>query len=85
MPDRANVVVLQENCLLGQDGFVQIVDGEVEVGQHIRLAGEDLAEGDLVLAQGCRLSAVHIGLLASLGIETLNVFRTLKRCYYFYW
>jgi len=78
VPCDADVVVLQENCSFAQEGYVQVVSGEVAPGQHIRQVGEDLAESELVLVQGCRLSAVHIGLLASLGVDVLSVFRTLK-------
>ncbi|WP_372728094.1 gephyrin-like molybdotransferase Glp [Nocardioides sp.] len=36
-------------------------------GQHIRRAGEDVAEGDLVLERGTVLGPRHLGLLASVG------------------
>ena len=42
-------------------------------GANARKAGEDIAEGDLVLAAGERLNAAHIGLLASLGLQTLRL------------
>jgi molybdopterin molybdotransferase len=37
-------------------------------GQHIRRAGEDVKEGDVVLRQGERLDARRVGLLASVGV-----------------
>ena len=36
-------------------------------GQHIRRAGEDVSEGDLVLENGTVLGPRHLGLLASIG------------------
>lgn len=36
-------------------------------GQHIRRAGEDVAEGELVVAAGTVLGPRHLGLLASVG------------------
>lgn len=36
-------------------------------GQHIRPAGGDVREGDLVVAAGTRLGARHLGLLAAVG------------------
>ena len=37
-------------------------------GQHIRRAGEDVKEGDVVLRQGERIDARRVGLLASVGV-----------------
>ncbi|MBB6627226.1 molybdopterin molybdotransferase MoeA [Nocardioides sp. KIGAM211] len=38
-----------------------------EVGQHVRLAGEDVEEGDLLVEHGTVLGPRHLGLLASIG------------------
>lgn len=37
-------------------------------GQHIRRAGEDIQQGDVLLAAGDRIDARRVGLLASVGI-----------------
>lgn len=42
-------------------------------GQNIRLAGEDLSEGDLVLAAGTLLDATSLAAAASTGHGTLSV------------
>lgn len=41
-------------------------------GQHIRVAGEDVAEGDLLLEQGTVLGPRHLGLLAAVGRGTVR-------------
>jgi len=49
-----------------QDGYVEIKT-TVEPGSNIRPVGQDLATGQLVLAQGTFLEAPEIGLLAMIG------------------
>ena len=44
-------------------------------GQHVRLAGEDIAQGQVALAAGTRLGAAELGLMASLGFHRLPVFK----------
>lgn len=56
------------------DGNVSF-DGRIMAGQHVRLAGEDIARGQVALAKATRLSAAEQGLLASLGLNRLNVYR----------
>jgi molybdopterin molybdotransferase len=47
------------------------VDQAPETGQHVRPAGDDVAEGDLVIGSGTVLGARHLGLLASVGRATV--------------
>ena len=44
-------------------------------GQHVRPAAEDVATGDLVLLEGTPLRAAEVGVLASLGLQTVKVTR----------
>jgi molybdopterin molybdotransferase len=49
-------------------GVAQVVIRRApEQGQHVRPAGEDVSEGDLLIAHGTVLGARHLGLLASVG------------------
>ena len=45
--------------------------------EHIRQAGEDIVQGQLVLRKGQRIKAADIGLLASLGMAKLTVHQKL--------
>ena len=47
----------------------------VTVGADIRPAGQDVSSGTLVLSKGTTLRPAEIGVLASLGYETVNVVR----------
>ncbi|WP_314322972.1 molybdopterin molybdotransferase MoeA [Paenarthrobacter ilicis] len=47
--------------------------GEPRNGQHIRRAGEEAAEGDVLLKAGTVLNPAHIALAALAGLDTLQV------------
>lgn len=51
-------------------------------GANVRLAGEDLAQGQVALRQGQRLHAAALGLAASLGLAELPVTPRLRVAYF---
>lgn len=51
-------------------------------GDNRRFAGEDLMQGQPALRQGQRLTPAALGLAASLGLPTVEVFRRLKVAYF---
>lgn len=54
-------------------GVAQVRIGRApELGQHVRRAGEDVDEGDLLIEQGTVLGPRHLGLLASVGRATVR-------------
>jgi len=77
VPAGADAVVMQERCEHGPDGAV-IVNHVPKCGENIRRAGEDIAQGAMVLAAGTRLGAAEIGLAASVGRAELQVLRPLR-------
>jgi len=56
-----------------QDGHV-LIRGRVKVGDHIRVCGEDVQKGELVIAAGSILRPAEINMLASFGMQTVSVF-----------
>ncbi|NQY63372.1 MAG: molybdopterin molybdotransferase MoeA [Alteromonadaceae bacterium] len=52
--------------------------GKKSLGSHVRNAGEDIKEGQKVFNKSHRLTTVDIGVLASLGIASVKVFRKLN-------
>lgn len=74
IPDGADSVIMQEQVELADSGKVRI-DSEHRVGENIRLAGEDVKQGETVIEAGVRLSPADLGVLASLGIGQLQVKR----------
>lgn len=76
IPEGADAVVMQEDTsALPQEGGLGSVRITVApaAGQWIRRAGEDVAEGDVVLARGERLTPAALGLAASVGFDRLTV------------
>lgn len=76
LPLGADTVVMQENAQT-QEANIRF-SGKITKGDAIRRAGEDVAEGTVVLSAGHKISAMDIGLLASLGINQLPLRRKLK-------
>lgn len=77
IPAGCDAVVMQEETELNADGTVTFLTMPKQ-GQNIRRQGEDIAVGDVVLAQGSKLNARTLPLLASLGLANVNVFERLK-------
>ncbi len=76
IPKGADTVVIQENASV-QGGSVAIHQ-PAKLGQHIRRAGEDILLNSLVLERGKRITPIDIGLLASIGIAEIKVYRRLR-------
>ncbi len=74
IPQGTDAVVMQEQAEVNEAGKVGI-DAEHRPGENIRLAGEDVKQGEIVIEAGARLSPADLGVLASLGIAQLQVKR----------
>jgi len=72
LPAGADAVVMQEETERDGD-FVLIRSETVAPGEFVRKAGGDLAIGQQILRRGDRLSPVTLPLLASQGIECIDV------------
>jgi molybdopterin molybdotransferase len=79
VPEDAEAVVPLERVTkpLRDSGFVTqiVVEGEIGAGDHVRMPGEDLRAGEVVLANGTRLSPAALGVAAGAGRATLLVAR----------
>lgn len=77
IPTECDAVIMQEQAKFDTDGKVYFTEA-TKIGQNIRFTGEDIKIGDIVLKQGAKLTALSLPLLASLGIETVRVFKRVK-------
>jgi molybdopterin molybdotransferase len=69
IPDGADAVVPYEWT---DRGVAQVrIDQVPEPGQHVRPAGDDVSEGDLLVEEGTVLGPRQLGLLASVGRATV--------------
>jgi len=75
LPAGCDTVEMQENCRAEGD-TVRFLESK-KLGDHVRTAGEDIEQGEKVLSRGHRLTSVDVGILASLGIAEVKVYRKL--------
>ncbi|MDB6039160.1 MAG: molybdopterin molybdenumtransferase MoeA, partial [Verrucomicrobiales bacterium] len=71
LPNGADAVLMQEDTRPGKLETVECFDSTRPL-EHIRLKGEDVRKGALLLSPGERLSAGKLSLGASAGIVTLK-------------
>ena len=74
IPEGADAVVMQEECMAIDGGAVQI-GVAVPPGANIRRRGEDITAGGEVVLAGTRLQPQHLGLAAAVGVAQLRVCR----------
>ena len=77
MPEGADSVIMQEEAVEVEDG-VQFTVASVSRKQNVRHIGEDIAEGDIILAKGHKLRAQDLGLITSIGIGEVTVYKPLS-------
>lgn len=78
VPTDATAVVPFEDTergLAGGLGNVTVLAAPRGPGAHIRRRGSDVREGDLVVADGIRLTAAPLGAIAAAGVGTVSVSR----------
>ena len=80
VPAGADTIVMQEH-VEAKDGQVTVGGGHRK-GQNLRKAGEDLQRGQPALRRGQPLRPAEIGLIASLGIAEVPVYRRLRVAFF---
>jgi molybdopterin molybdotransferase len=76
IPAGADTVAMQENCV-EEDGAVTIGNAVTD-GSNIRRQGQDIQSGQTILSAGTKLRAQEMGLLSSIGIKVVEVYKPLK-------
>ncbi len=82
MPAGLDTVVPQELTKPLEQDVVEIPAHALKPGDNRRLRGEDLAVGKPALKRGERLTPARMGLVASLGLAQVQVFRPLRVAYF---
>ena len=72
VPEGADTILIQENATSVGDDFIEATSA-VAIGRHIRKAGLDFHDGDIVLERGRLLGPAGIGLAAAAGHALLPV------------
>jgi molybdopterin molybdotransferase len=73
IPEGTDAVIIQEDTAAGGDGIT--ISEAARPGRHIRRAGIDFREGEVLLARGTRLSDRDLSLAASMNYPELAVRR----------
>lgn len=81
MPAGLDTVVPQE-FTTAQGDAITIAADVLRTGDNRRFKGEDLMEGGVALARGEQLTPAALGLVASLGLPTVTVYRRLRVAYF---
>ncbi len=76
LPAGVDTVILEEDVTV-QDNHIAF-HGPLKRGANTRRAGEDVAEGNLVLPAGRRLTPADLALLSATGIAEVPVRQTLR-------
>lgn len=80
MPEETDTVIMQEHVELCDDSIT--IGAGHRSGQNVRAAGEDLRAGQPVLTKGRWINTADLGLLASLGLVQVPVYRRLKVAFF---
>ena len=80
IPQGTDTVIMQEHVEV--NGDLITVNGHHKPGENVRRAGEDIAIGDTVLHKGRRITPADIGLLASLGVSEISVYRKIRVAFF---
>jgi molybdopterin molybdotransferase len=76
VPEGADAIVIQEDTVV-ESGGIAITEAAIK-GRHIRPAGIDFREGDVLLTRGSRLTDRDLSLAASMNHPELAVYRRPK-------
>ena len=76
VPTDCDTVEMQENCQAEGDSITFL--SARKLADNLRKKGEDIAIGQTVFLSGRELTAIDVGVLASLGINQVCVYRKLK-------
>jgi len=72
VPDTADRVIMKE-MTEEKDGYMHVA--EREINKNICAAGEDIKKGDRVLAKGTKIRPQEVGVIASMGLNKVTVYK----------
>ncbi|SNC59686.1 molybdopterin molybdotransferase [Marinobacter sp. es.048] len=76
IPAGTDTVVLEEDCEV-RNGQLHL-NGTLKAGANARKAGEDIEAQDKILTAGTRFSPTQISVLASVGVDSVDVYQRLR-------
>lgn len=80
IPQGADTIAIQELCF--QEESLVRLDKQAKPGDHFRVRGQDIRKGDTLLTAGTRIRAQEMGLLSSVGMDSVECFAPLKIAFF---
>ena len=80
LPSGTDTIIIQEQVERKDDLIT--IDNLTRTGDNVRQAGEDIALGEVVLHKGHSITPADLGLIASLGIGEVKVYRRLRVAFF---
>lgn len=77
VPANADTIIPIENCLNVSKETITLSEA-IKQGRNLRLKGEELKVGEVIIKKGEKITSSHIALLASQGISVVDIYRKLK-------
>jgi len=78
IPINADCVIMQEDAEEIEPGKSVVFSSTPKQFQNVRPKGQDIQSGQTILKKGQRLTPQRLGLVASIGLEKVEVYQTLK-------
>lgn len=82
IPAGADTVIMQEKATRKGEQVTFSCEDNHKAGENVRMAGEDMREGEAVLQPGKTLGAAELGMIASLGYGEVKVKRRIKVAFF---
>lgn len=82
IPEGACAVIMQEDTKSLDDGTRVAFTQTARTGQNIRNAGQDVQRGDTILCAGQALNPQRLGMVASVGIPVVPVYKRLRVAFF---
>ena len=76
IPEDLDTIIMQEDCDVHDNKI--ILKSGIFKGANIRKKGEDIKNGKKIISKGTKLKAQDLALIASVGINQIDVFEKLK-------
>jgi len=76
IPENSDTVIMQEWVSVDDEHIT--FEQNLNAGTNCRLAGEDIAQGQVILTKGTKIRAQEQGLIASIGLKEVSVFAKTK-------
>ena len=78
IPNGADAVIMVEDVTVEDNGRKIFIKDKIDKGGNITPRGNDLRKGQILLDKGTWLTSADIGLIASVGIARILVYKKLK-------